>query len=145
MGGAASIAGGCNCGQIRYQLSAAPLTCYLCHCHLCQKRTGSPFSMTLVLPAGALEITEGQTQSTQRVRPDGAVNVGHICGVCQSRIHTEVVGRPTVNLRAGALDDTSWVRPVAQFWATSAQPWALVPDILTYDQQPTDPTPMLAA
>ena len=37
------IPGGCNCGEVRYLVTKPPLAAYICHCHLCQKRTGSAF------------------------------------------------------------------------------------------------------
>jgi hypothetical protein len=143
---AGPMLGGCNCGAVRYRVTGTPLTAYICHCHLCQKRTGSAFSMSLVFPAGAVEITAGEPVRTERVRPDGGKNVSWVCAACLSRLVTERGGSPTMNLRAGTLDDTSNIRPVAQFWTSSAQPWAVVPgDILTYAEQPTDFMPMLAA
>ena len=55
-------------------------------------------------------------------------------------------GAPTLNVRAGTLDDTSWLRPAAQIWTSSAQPWALVRDnIVSYEEQPTDFAAVLAA
>jgi hypothetical protein len=130
--------GGCNCGQVRYLVKRAPLTCYICHCHLCQKRTGSPFSMSLVLPDGAAEIVVGEPQRSERVLPGGGVNASLTCSACCSRLWTQRVGGPTINLRAGTLDDTTGVQPVAQFWVSSAQPWAVVADILTFEENPTD-------
>ena len=68
------------------------------------------------------------------------------CAGCHSRIHMRRESWPTLNLRAGTLDDTSWVRPVAQMWISSAQPWALVSDdILSFEEQPADFGPILAA
>ncbi len=138
--------GGCNCGQVRYRLVQAPLTAYICHCHLCQKRTGSAFSMILVAPAGAVEITAGEPQRAERTRPDGLVNTAWTCPACFSRIHTHREGSPAALLRAGTLDDTGWIRPVAQFWTSSAQPWAIIDgDILSYEEQPADFGPLIAA
>ena len=143
---AAPMLGGCNCGQIRYRVTGTPLTAYICHCHLCQKRTGSAFSMSLVLPAGGIEITDGEPVRTERTLPNGGTNVSWVCAGCLSRIYTQREGAQTINLRAGTLDDTSAIRPVAQFWTSSAQPWAVVrDDILTYAEQSSDPAPLLAA
>jgi hypothetical protein len=128
--------GGCNCGAVRYRAVRAPLTAYICHCHLCQKRCGSAFSLSMVFPDEAVEFTAGEPQCTERVAPDGACSALYMCGACHSRIHTRWESRPGLNLRASTLDDTSWVRPVAQFWTSSAQPWAIVPGILCYAQQP---------
>lgn len=145
MTGELPLHGGCNCGAVRYEVRREPVTCYICHCHLCQKRTGSPFSMTLVLPSRAIAVLRGEPEPTVRELPSGGLSTFWSCGACHSRLWSERTDRPGQGLRAGTLDDTSWVRPVAQFWTSSAQPWALVPDILTYSGQPTDPGPMLAA
>ncbi len=32
--------GGCQCGRIRYSVSAEPHEAYLCHCRMCQRATG---------------------------------------------------------------------------------------------------------
>jgi hypothetical protein len=140
--------GGCNCGRVRYVLRREPLTCYVCHCHLCQKRTGSAFSMSLVVPAeGGVELTAGAPARTERVTPSGAVNASLECPDCHSRLWTRREGAPTLNLRAGALDETRDIRPVAQFWTGSAQPWAVLrdPDILSCAGQDADPAALRAA
>ena len=139
------LGGGCNCGAVRYRISRAPLTAYICHCHLCQKRTGGAFSLSMVFPKEALEFTAGKPARTERVLPNGDKNLSWICAACHSRIHTRRESWPTLNLRAGTLDDTSWVRPAAQMWVSSAQPWAIVAGILTYDEQPADFAEVLRA
>jgi hypothetical protein len=137
--------GGCNCGEIRYRVTRAPLTAYICHCHLCQKRTGSAFSMSIVIPADGLEVIAGNPIRKERPIPGGGSNVSRLCPSCYSRISTQREGRPTINVRAGTLDDTSWIKPVAQLWTSSAQPWALVDGILSYEEQPSDFSALLAA
>lgn len=141
-----SLQGGCNCGEIRYLVTRPFLTAYICHCHLCQKRTGSAFSMSVVLPVEGLQIVAGKPTRTERLLASGARTVSWVCPTCYSRIYTQREGRQVLNLRAGTLDDTSNIRPVAQFWTDSAQPWAVVTrDILSYPEQPTDYAPLFAA
>ncbi|MBV8456955.1 MAG: GFA family protein [Acetobacteraceae bacterium] len=141
-----ALTGGCNCGAVRYLVTRPLLTVYICHCHLCQKRTGSAFSMSVVLPADGLQIVAGELLWTERLLPSGTRNVSWLCPACYSRIYTRREGAQTINLRAGTLDDTSQIRPVAQFWTSSAQPWALIKDdVLSYAEQPTDYAPLLAA
>ena len=139
------LLGGCNCGAVRYEIRRPALAAYICHCHLCQKRTGSAFSLSAVFPDGCLAITAGTPKRTERILPNGFRNESWICEVCYSRILTRREDWGSFNLRAGALDDTSWVRPAAQMWVSSAQPWAVVPGILTYDEQPNDFGAVLAA
>jgi hypothetical protein len=137
--------GGCNCGEIRYRVTRAPLTAYICHCHLCQKRTGSAFSMQIVIPAEGFELLAGTPIQKERILPGGKRNVSLVCPSCYSRISTQREDFPTISIRAGTLDDTGWIKPVAQIWISSAQPWAIVPDILSYEAQPADFTELLAA
>jgi hypothetical protein len=138
--------GGCNCGEIRYRITRQPLTAYICHCHLCQKRTGSAFSMSIVIPDDGLELIAGNPIQKERPIPGGGCNVSRLCPSCYSRISTQREGRPTINVRAGTLDETGWIKPVAQLWTSSAQPWAIVRDnILSYQEQPADFTELLVA
>jgi hypothetical protein len=123
-----ALPGGCNCGEIRYVVTRPFLTAYICHCHRCQKRTGSAFSMSVVIPADGLQIVAGKPLPTERRLESGARNFSWICPACYSRTHTQREGSRTINLRAGTLDDTSKIRPVAQIWTENAQPWALIAD-----------------
>ena len=38
------LAGGCQCGAIRFALSAPPAKISICHCRMCQKASGAPFA-----------------------------------------------------------------------------------------------------
>jgi hypothetical protein len=43
-------------------------------------------------------------------------------------------------MRAGTLDDTSWLRPTAHFWIRNKQPWIVLPDERShvFETQPDD-------
>ena len=137
--------GGCNCASIRYRVSKPGLTCYICHCHLCQKRTGSAFSMSIVLQADGIDLLQGTLERSERSLPSGGTNASFTCSACHSRLWTARGGSRTVNLRVGTLDDTGNIAPVAQIWTSSAQAWAVQPDLLSYAEQPGDYAPLLAA
>ena len=98
--------GGCNCSQLRYRVTKEPLTSYICHCHRCQKRTGSAFSMSIVIPATGLHLEKGEPTKTERILANGSKNYSYVCVHCHSRLYTRRDGSPTINLRAGTLDDT---------------------------------------
>ena len=48
------LEGSCQCGAVTYTVSAEPLFTYACHCSSCQKRTGSAFSLGLVIATDVL-------------------------------------------------------------------------------------------
>ena len=48
-------------------------------------------------------------------------------------------GAPFRNVKAGALDDTSWLRPTVHLWTRSNQPWITLPEgDRTFETQPAD-------
>ena len=91
--------------------------------------------------------TKGEPKSYEWTSEMGNLRRGWFCGQCGSRIaHTQVPSAGVLSLRAGTLDDTSWIEPVGDIWTRSAQPWALPPsDRIRTQQQPTDYAPFIAA
>ncbi|MBV8359698.1 MAG: GFA family protein [Deltaproteobacteria bacterium] len=96
--GTQALPGGCNCGTIRYLISRPVLTAFICHCHLCQKRTGSAFSLSAVIPADGLRIVAGELIRTERLLANGARNISWLCPACYSRIYTQREGAPAIDL-----------------------------------------------
>ena len=46
-----ALAGGCQCGRVRYSLAIVPDDVSVCHCRMCQKAVGGPFiALALVHP-----------------------------------------------------------------------------------------------
>lgn len=44
--------GGCQCGAVRYSVTAGPAKDCLCHCRMCQRATGNAFAPLVEVPAG---------------------------------------------------------------------------------------------
>lgn len=133
------LQGGCPCGAVRYEVTALPLSLYACHCTDCQRQSGSSFALNMPVATSSLRITKGETKGWRQTSPSGAPTISHFCADCGGRIFGERDGRPgSVNLRAGTLDDTTWLRPVAHFFARSAQPWERLSDgdALGFDTMP---------
>lgn len=131
--------GGCQCGALRYEFTGKPRQLIVCHCHDCQKRSGSAFGMSLFLDADALRISEGEIRTYQRTAESGRqVTVG-ICENCGTQIYGRPEWRPdTIVLKAGTLDDTSWLVPDLHIWTASKQPWVIVPDgVEAHERQPS--------
>ena len=54
-----SFTGGCQCGRVRYALSAAPHDVSVCHCRMCQKAVGGPFVALALVHANEITWTRG--------------------------------------------------------------------------------------
>jgi hypothetical protein len=101
--------------------------------------------MSIVLPIDGVDLHQGSPQRSERSLPSGGVNASFTCPACHSRLWTTREGSRSLNLRAGTLDVTRDLAPVAQFWTSSAQAWAIQPDLLSYAEQPDDFAPLLVA
>ena len=132
--------GGCICGRLRYEV-AQPQIVLMCHCHNCQQRTGSAYSLSMLTLRPDFRLLSGETLSRDLPGGHGALHRQHICPECFTRTHTEMLAHSDIiNVRPGTLDDPGAVRPIAQIWTSLAQPWAVAPDIPSFDGNPDDVT-----
>jgi hypothetical protein len=120
------MTGGCACGAIRYEIASFPLLVYTCNCTDCQTRSGSAFAVNMPVRTGHFRILQGAPKAWRHTSPSGVPVSSRFCGDCGARIYGEREGRDEiVNVRAGTLDDTSWLVPAAHFFtrSASAQSW----------------------
>ena len=135
--------GGCQCGRIRYRLDGEARMLYACHCRDCQKQSSSAFGMSLIVARENLQLVEGaallKTWDTRG--DDGEIKRCAFCPECGTRIyHASDSEDAAVSIKAGSLDDTAWLRPVAQIWLKSAQPWIEIDrdKYLCFAEEPDD-------
>jgi hypothetical protein len=132
-----TITGGCLCGKIRYSANAEPAFVGLCHCHDCQKFTGSAFAAVIGLPKSAVTVTgalKGFTKQGDSGKPINRM----FCPECGGSVMDEAEAAPgMVMIQAGTLDDTSWVKPTSQIYCASAQSWVLLGgEMKSFDRTP---------
>jgi hypothetical protein len=122
----AKLDGSCLCGKVTYSCEAEPVATAACHCTECQKQTGSSFSLIVAVPRDALQI-EGSDSlaSFTTVGTDSGKDVARqFCRECGSPVVSYGDGMPQLAfIKAGTLDDTSWLEPQMHVWTASAQPW----------------------
>jgi len=131
--------GGCQCGQIRYEVRSQPLTIYACHCTECQRQSGSAFGMSMPVLRSSLVILKGEPKTWSRETDGGRTVICHFCSVCGTRLFHQPSRNPAiVNIKPGTLDDTSWLQSIGNLWTQRAQPWVTLNDeMLNYPGQPT--------
>jgi hypothetical protein len=120
------LTGRCLCGAVTYTADAEPIAQAICHCTDCQRQTGSPFSAFVGVPEDSFELA-GETVATFTTYGEdhGGETQRSFCSACGSPVYSTTPLAPGVVLiKAGSLDDASWMTPGAEFWTSSAQPWS---------------------
>jgi hypothetical protein len=119
----AKIEGGCSCGKVRYGSDAEPIFSGLCHCKSCQKTTGTSFSVVVAIPAPALTVT-GEVKVFDGKGDSGQAVHSSFCPNCGSPVlATADIMPDIVMIRAGTMDDASWLKPAMEIYCDSKQPW----------------------
>ena len=121
------VKGSCLCGSITFESEAEAVLTGICHCRHCQKQSGGAFSINLAVPRAGLRIA-GRTLKTFRDLGDGGQPVQRLfCGNCGSPIVSYSDGLPEIAfIKAGTLEDTSWLKPTMEIWCETAQPWVVI-------------------
>jgi len=118
------MTGGCSCGAIRYEIASFPLLLYTCNCTNCPTASGSAFALNMPVWAKDFHILQGRPKGWHHTSPSGVAVISWFCGDCSGRLYGDRAGREQiVNVRAGTLDETSWLVPVSHMYLKSAQPW----------------------
>jgi hypothetical protein len=120
------FAGRCLCGSVTYSVDAAPVWQGACYCTNCQRQTATAFSVIVGVPSEALAV-QGSTLASFQTASEGyeSTTERRFCSACGSPIFSTIESMPGLAfLKAGTIDDQSWIEPAVEIWTRSAQPWA---------------------
>jgi hypothetical protein len=129
--GAAPLAGGCQCGAVRYRLVAEPTGANICHCRMCQKASGGPFMAFAGVRLSEFVVTSGAiaTFSSSDIAERG------FCARCGTPLTYRGLGSDRVSVTLGSLDDPGAVAPESQLGVESRVGWLVgslsLPEIRT--------------
>ncbi len=122
-----SFSGGCACGAVRYECSAAPVAMVNCYCRDCQRASGGAGASAVVVSAEAFTLVRGQPKGYDVAGESGTMVRRIFCDACGSPLFSENAALPAFKaIKVASLDDPSWFKPMANVWVASAQPWAVV-------------------
>lgn len=112
------LSGGCNCGQVRYEIEGEPTRIGLCHCETCRKETGSAFSYFGVWPRAHTKIT-GETRSWS-----SRAGARHFCPSCGSSLFDAEDAHAEIEFKLGTLDGPpSNFEPRYELWTVRRERW----------------------
>lgn len=133
-------AGGCLCQGVRYEFSGKPLMTVNCYCRDCQQVTGSAFTTVLALTRAAFHILKGERElGSFTVKASSGRDVTReFCKECGSPLFTKAEMVPDlIFVKAGSLDDSSWLSPALNCWTSRKEPWMpIAADIQNYPENP---------
>ena len=118
--------GGCACGAVRYRLTAEPMIVHCCHCLNCQRQTGSAFVVNILIERANVELLAGDPEPVPVPRTE-VEQVIWRCPDCRIAVFS-AYGDPALRfVRAGTLDDPSWVEPDVHIYTRSKVAWVALP------------------
>ena len=129
------VAGGCQCGAVRFRIAALGRAS-ICHCRMCQKAFGSFFAPLAGVPPrdfAWLRGTPGVFRSSQ------AAERG-FCRDCGTPLFFRYVDKDRISISLGSLDEPARVAPARQYGVESRLPYVAtltqLPGSRTEDEVP---------
>ncbi|WP_422679920.1 GFA family protein [Chelatococcus albus] len=112
------LSGGCNCGQVRYELDGEPIRVGICHCETCRKESGSAFSFFGIWPKASATLS-GELGCWQS-RAGGE----RFCPKCGSSLFSWNDESDQIEIKLGTLDSPpSALVPAYELWTIRREPW----------------------
>ncbi|MEZ5722376.1 MAG: GFA family protein [Paracoccaceae bacterium] len=103
-------AGGCLCGNLRYEVATDPLWVTACFCTFCQRATGSQGMVEPIFDIAAFRFTDGTPKRYTHISRAAARAVYvHFCCDCGTKTHLTFERWPDrLGVYAGTFDDPGW-------------------------------------
>lgn len=121
--------GGCTCGQVRYEMTSAPLFVNCCHCRWCQRETGAAFALNAMIEADRVRILQGEPEVVLTPSASGKGQKIARCPACRIALWSNYGGAGDMVrfVRVGTLDNPDALPPDIHIFTSSKQPWVQLP------------------
>jgi hypothetical protein len=124
-----SLAGGCTCRAVRYRMTSRPLFVHCCHCHWCQRETGSAFAINAMIETDRVVLDNGEPDVVQTPSNSGKGQKIARCKACRIALWSNYAGAgdKVRFVRVGTLDDADRCPPDIHIFTSSKQRWVVLP------------------
>lgn len=82
--------------------------------------------MSLVIKPDAFKLNKGVLKELVTIADSGREKTCTFCPECGVRIYNRTSA--LMSVKAGTLDDTSWLTPDAHYWTKRQHPWVELPE-----------------
>jgi hypothetical protein len=114
------LTGGCQCGAVRYELTARPQGSSICHCRMCQKAGGAPF---MAFTGSVRRESFVFTRGAPAIYRSSEIAERGFCAVCGTPLTYRLIRSDRISVTIGSLDRPAEVAPTEQLGVESALPW----------------------
>ena len=116
-----ALTGGCQCGAVRFALSAPPKKVSICHCRMCQKASGAPFASFADIENADFAWTRGKPAAFR----SSSIAERHFCVACGTPLSFRRLDGPRIEIMTGTFDRPDRVIPTQQFGTESRLGWVV--------------------
>ena len=115
------LTGGCQCGAVRFALSAPPSKVSICHCRMCQKASGAPFASLAEIERADFAWTRGQPTTFR----SSSIAERDFCKDCGTPLSFHRIDGPRIEIMTGAFDRPDRLVPIRQYGTESRLGWVV--------------------
>jgi len=115
------LTGGCQCGAVRFALTAAPVKVSICHCRMCQKASGAPFASFADIEKTAFAWTRGKPAAFK----SSSIAERDFCAQCGTPLSFRRIDGERIEIMTGTFDRPDRVIPTRQYGSESRLGWVV--------------------
>lgn len=121
-----NITGGCFCGSVRFEADVDPEQVVVCHCKDCQRLSGSPYRVSVLVSRDNIALSGGVTRDYWKMAESGEKRAQTFCETCGGPVFSKGEGEAADQwvIRWGMIDQRDQLPPKRQIWCRSAASWA---------------------
>jgi len=111
-------------------MESDPLFVHCCHCHWCQRETGSAFALNALIEADRISLISGEPDAVPTPSNSGKGQTIFRCPHCRVAVwsHYGGMGSRVSFIRVGTLDAGHGLEPGIHIYTESKQPWVVIPE-----------------
>lgn len=127
--------GQCLCGSVVFEVNAASLKLYRCHCSLCRRQSGTASNLATIVSDSQFRWLAGQDKISSWQKASGFRS--DFCSICGSPVPNPLRATHKTWVPAGLLDEGASLSIVADVYLGSSATWdPTLPTGVQYEELP---------